>query len=51
MTRASRVGLAIPLLVAIAPGRAEAQLAGEHVLTAYGLKSGSQPPPGVYLAP
>lgn len=33
------------------PTRVAAQLSGAHALTAFGLKSGSQPPPGYYLAP
>ena len=51
VTLASRVGVALISLGAICSGRADAQLAGEHVLLQFGLKSGSQPPPGAYLAP
>jgi len=51
MTWASRVGLAFIVLVAIVGRRAEAQLAGEHQLIAFGLKSASAPPPGFFLAP
>ena len=51
MTWVRRVGLALIALLAIVPGRAEAQLSGEHALTAFGLKAASQPPPGFFLAP
>jgi hypothetical protein len=47
----SRVGLIVAILVAIVPGRAKAQLSGEHQLIAFGLKSGSQVPPGAFLVP
>jgi hypothetical protein len=46
-----RVGLVSTALVVTLPGSAAAQLAGEHPIIAYGLKSGTQPPPGAYLAP
>jgi hypothetical protein len=36
----------------LTPGaRVDAQLSGAHAPTAFGLKAGSQPPPGYYLAP
>lgn len=51
MARRHHVGLTLIVVVTTNARPAPAQLAGEHPLIAYGLKSGSQPPPGAYLAP
>lgn len=45
----ARVIVAVVLACLFAAGRAEAQLNTQHLKGSVGLKSGSQPPPGVYF--
>ena len=42
--------LTVAMVLALAPDSAEAQLLGANTLGDYGLQSGSQPPPGFWLA-
>ncbi len=49
--RSHRIGLVLAAIVALAPSPAAAQLAGAHALQSFGLKSGSQVPPGSFLVP